>query len=116
MTNDELEEQQERLCADFKCECVPVNPSSKLGFALDTKDRVPMNGLRHPPQGDTNGWYVWGGEDFPIADDAFTPIHVIHLFDYRPEVIKFLGLPPGYRFLVAGDYVEVWFDSSLLTV
>lgn len=112
----ELAKQQQQLCMNFNCDCVPSDPSSKVGLALHTRERLPMNGLRHPPQGDTNGWYLWGGEEFPSGDDAFSPVHTAHLVHYSPQVIKFLGLPPGYRFLVAGEYVDVWFDSSLLKI
>jgi hypothetical protein len=31
-----------------------------------------------------------------------------------PQVAGFLGLPPGYRFLLAGDHVDVWYDEKLL--
>ena len=27
-----------------------------------------------------------------------------------------LRIPPGCRFLVAGDYIDVWFDESLFNV
>ena len=37
-------------------------------------------------------------------------------FSLCPEVLEFLGLPPGYRFLLAIDYVDVWYDPSLLNV
>jgi hypothetical protein len=30
--------------------------------------------------------------------------------------VRFLGLPPGWRFLVAGDYEDVWEEQSLLDV
>ncbi|WP_432444553.1 immunity protein Imm33 domain-containing protein [Rhizobium leguminosarum] len=23
---------------------------------------LPLNGLRHPPEAGTNGWFIWGGE------------------------------------------------------
>lgn len=113
---ERLAELQRHFCRQYGCECVLAGPDSKVGFALGTRDRVPLNGLRHPPQGDTNGWYLWGGEDFPSQDDAFSPLHTKHLIEYGPELLKFLGLPPGYRFLVAGDYVDVWFDPSLLNI
>lgn len=116
VTYERLAKDQQRLCSDFECEFVPSDPGSKVGIALNTTNRLPMNGLRHPPQGDTSGWYLWGGEEFPTDDDAFSPLHTIHLVNHIPEVIKFLGLPPGYGFLIAGDYVDVWFDASLLNV
>ena len=83
---------------------------------METKGNLPMNGLRHPPEGNMNGWYFWGGEEFPLDDHAFSPVHPHHLTQLSPEVIEFLGLPPGYRFLIAGDEVDVWFDPSLLDV
>lgn len=116
MKYEQLEKQQRGLCEELKHPYVPTSPDSKVGFELETKDLVPINGLRHPPQGDTNGWYIWGGEEFPSRDDSFSPVHTSHLIQLRPEVLKFLGLPPGYRFLLAGDYVDVWYDSSLLNV
>ena len=76
-------------------------------MALETQGRLPINGLRHPPEGDTTGWYLWGGEEFPSDDDSFSPVHTHHLIQLRPEVLKFLGLPPGFRFLIAGDYMDV---------
>ena len=66
--------------------------------------------------GETNGWYIWNGERFSTADDFFVPMHTGHVCGKYPEIVKLLGLPPGYRFLLAGDYLDVWFDSSLLEI
>lgn len=40
----------------------------------------------------------------------------MHLDQLCPEIQKFLGLPPGWRFLIAENYEDVWFDISLLDV
>lgn len=78
---------------------------------------LPLNGVRHPPEGDTTGWHIWAGEEFPEDADFFVPLHVIHLKDWRPGVLKFLGLPPGWRFLTdLHGYEDIWEDSSLLNV
>ena len=111
-----LEEQQRALCEEKGLEYVQADLDAKLGFAIATQGRVPINGLRHPPEGDTSGWYIWCGEDLSKAPDFFSPLHARHLLDRCPEAVRFLGLPPGARFLVAGDYVDVWFDESLLEV
>jgi len=75
-----------------------------------------MNGLRHPAQGDTSGWYLWCGEEFSTSTEFFQPLHASHVYEEFPDLGKLLGLPPGYRFLIAGDYVDVWYDPSLLNV
>ncbi len=77
---------------------------------------MPIHGLRHPVEGDTNGWYIWCGE-YSEADDFFQPLHVEHLEECLPEVLKLLPLPPGYRFVIDKDgYEDIWFDESLLDV
>jgi hypothetical protein len=57
----ELEKMQKGICRNHNCEFLSVPPESKLGVALETLGKSPINGLRHPPDKDTNGWYVWCG-------------------------------------------------------
>ena len=47
---------------------------------------------------------------------AFIVAHAFHLIEEYPELAPLLGLPPGYRFLKSGDYLDVWLDPSLLSV
>ena len=106
---------QKEICKQHKVLFYPSPSGNKVGIALNVRDRlVPINGLRHPPAGDTTGWYIWAGEEFSTDAEFFKPLHVEHLDDWCPEIRKFLGLPPGWRFLIAGDYEDVWFDPSLL--
>ena len=113
---EEIETEQRKLCSTYGVAFQRSAPDTKVGIALDTLVRVPVNGLRHPPEGDTNGWYIWGGEDLSSSPDFFQPLHTVHLVTRLPHIVKFLGLPPGYRFLVAGDYVDVWYDQDLLSL
>jgi hypothetical protein len=39
---------------------------------------------------------------------------VKHLKNYVPDIIPYLGLPPGYRLLLDGEHVDVWFDEKLM--
>lgn len=116
MNNNEMLEHQRAFCRERGHDCVPADPASKVGFAIQTQGLAPINGLRHPAQGDTNGWYIWCGEKLSSEPDFFSPLHTHHLAERCPEAIRFLGLPPGYRFLVAGEYIDVWFDPTLLEV
>ncbi|MEQ1698563.1 MAG: hypothetical protein ABMA25_00550 [Ilumatobacteraceae bacterium] len=86
-------------------------------MALNVRDGlVPLNGLRHPPEGDTTGWYLWAGEELSQEDDFFVPLHVEHLVQWCPDALPSLGLPPGWRFLIAPGYEDGWYDESLLDV
>lgn len=104
------------ICKKYDSPFVDSPSGLKIGIALNVKEGIyPINGLRHPPQGDTTGWYIWAGEQFSDDPDFFVPLHVEHLVDWCPDVIKYLGLAPGWRFLIAPpSYEDIWQDNSLL--
>jgi hypothetical protein len=110
-----IEEKQRTVCAQYGREFVACSPESKVGLAIETLGSKLINGLRHPPTDATNGWFIWGGE-YSSSPDFFSPLHTSHLEERLPQVIDFLGLPPGSRFVLADDYVYVWFDELLLNV
>src|SRR5260370_4153588 len=91
--------------------CLPNRFNS--GVAVHTLGNHPIHGVRHKPAGNTNGWYIWAGE-YSSAPDFFSPLHTAHMLEKASEVLNFLGLSPGCRFLLAKDYADVWFDSALL--
>jgi hypothetical protein len=89
----------------------------KVGLARNVRaGGQPLNGLRHPPEGDTTGWYIWAGKELSRAPDFFEAVHVLHLTEVCPSILRFVGLPPGWRFLTDGEYVDVWEDPSLLEI
>lgn len=108
---------QQEICHKYGSIYVPSPIHLKVGIALNVKTGIwPINGLRHPLEGDTSGWYIWAGEEMGIEDDFFQPLHIEHLESWCPGVIKYLGLAPGWRFLIAPEYEDVWEDESLLDV
>jgi hypothetical protein len=112
----DLEQKQREVCLKYGAEFSPPRPSEKVGIALHTLGQKPLNALRHPSQGDTCGWYIWGGIELSRASDFFKPLHVKHLDAECPEIIPFLGLAPGWRVLIAGENTDVWYYESLLHV
>jgi hypothetical protein len=57
---------------------------------------------------------VWAGEELSQSPDFFLPLHVEHLGEWCPEIEPYLALPPGWRFLIAPGYEDVWFDPDIL--
>ena len=108
-----VEQTQLELCARFGVKPFKPFENLKAGVALATLTQTPIHGLREHPTTSTNGWYIWAGE-FSDAPDFFDPLHAHHLHERCPDVMPYLALPPGYRFLIATGHEDVWFDPSLL--
>ena len=111
----ELLERQSEVCRCYGAAYYPAQEDAKVGVAENVRSGLlPLNGLRHLPEGDTSGWYIWAGEELSTARDFFVPLHIAHLRSWCPEVLPYLGLPPGWRFLIAPGYEDVWYDPALL--
>ena len=116
--NQDYTDKQLSLCKRFGVDCLSSADFQKVGVSgniLDQSWSWPVHGLRHQPHSEATGWYIWSGE-FSEAADFFQPLHVSHLTKYCEEALAYLGLPPGWRFLIAPDYEDVWFDEKLLDV
>ncbi len=112
--NSHIQKQKE-ICEKAKATWKPVNPKHKIGISGNL-DAQPVHGLRHPAEKGTTGWFIWTGE-YSTNDNFFKPIHAGHLLEERPELIKYLGLPPGYRFLIDNNgHEDIWEDQELLKV
>lgn len=118
MSQTSIEEVQKALCEKFEAEYLPSPRGLKIGIASNVIDGLlPINGVRHPPEGDTTGWYVWAGGEPSDDPDFFKPLHVEHINDVCPAISGYLGLAPGWRFLIdTNGYEDVWFDKNLLDI
>ena len=108
---------QAEICRKHGTPWDPTDPEQIVGLARNVGTGLqPVNGLRHPPKDGTSGWYIWAGEELSQTSDFFEPTHATHLATRSPEVIQYLGLGPGWRFLLAPGQVDVWYDPTLLKV
>ena len=106
---------QIKLCEKVGAKPYACPPELKVGISRSALDgELPLNGLRHLDVKDTTGWYIWGGTELSQAENFFLPMHVSHLKERCALALKFLLLPPGWRFLTDGSYEDTWFDPSLL--
>jgi hypothetical protein len=114
MKEDWLQKQLD-VCRRSGAEATPAPDHLKVGISPNVREGLqPLNGMRIAPEGDTTGWYIWAGEQYSEDPDFFVPLHVTHLPLWCPAALPYLQLPPGWRFLVAPGYEDVWFDESLL--
>lgn len=106
--------EQLAICQRYGVQPFPVDPNEKLGIARNVRTGLlPINGVRTSPEGGTCGWYIWAGDEMLEDPDFFEPLHVAHLPEWCADAMRFLLLPPGWRFLIAGEHVDVWFDPEV---
>ena len=109
-----LEKEQKLICEKFSASFQSCDLNLKVGISLNVKDGVrPLNGLRIKEEAGTSGWYIWAGE-WSEDPDFFVPLHGHHLPQWANEVMHYLGLPEGWRFLIDEGYEDVWEEPQLL--
>lgn len=101
------------VCIRVGVQAKPPAPGDKLGLSRSARSQKPIHGLRVNPTEGTSGWYIWAG-DMSDAEDFFEPSHICHIPETCPIAGPFLSLPPGWRFLTDGEYMDVWFDPDLV--
>ena len=118
--DDRVVQAQRQVCERYGVPYVPTRPNLKIGLNLNG-EQYPINGLREPLETAYDklaGWWIWNGErvDSQASFSAleWDALHAAHLADQCPEALPYLALPPGWRFLIATDYEDVWEDPSLL--
>lgn len=105
-------ERQKEICLVYNSKWNPINKKLLIGVSANLNND-PINGLRHPAEKGTTGWFIWTGE-YSENSDFFQPVHAEHLLQNRPDVIKYLGLDVGFRFLTDNkNYQDVWHDEKL---
>lgn len=114
-----IQHQQKAVCDNLKIDWLPVGINAMIAFNESLlSDTLPINGLRLPKIDNIEGWYLWSGGDIPQEDEIFfKPLHVGHLLKQRPIVLKYLGLPEGWRFQIDDNgYEDIWLDESILNI
>jgi hypothetical protein len=115
MESTKVSREQRKVCDRFGVKPWPVSRDFRVGVARNVKpDSLFVHGLRQPPEGETTGWYVWAGEERPTEPGFFSQLHLNHLLEWCPKTWRYLALPPGWRFRIAPDAEDVWYDPSLL--
>lgn len=113
---DGLTQLQEDVCRKYDAAFAKPELDGIVGVAENINTGLrPLNGLRHSRAGDTTGWYLWAGDYSPKAD-FFKPMHMRHVIEAYPALAPYLGLPPGWRFLIDPEqnYEDVWRDDNLI--
>jgi hypothetical protein len=110
-------DEQRKICIRNGSPFSPVDFSLTVGVSKDLMSgAMPINGLRHPPDIGTTGWFLWSGTELNSNQNYFVPTHLYHLLASGKLFLPYLALAPGWRFLTDGISEDVWYDQKLLNV
>ena len=106
---EELISEQKLLCEEFKSSYIKVSGDDVVAVAVNTLNQEPIVGIRKKPEPEENvAWFIYGGE-MGEGEDFFETMTVRELQDILPEVLPYLALAEGFRFMIDHeDYEDVW--------
>ena len=110
---DELIAEQKLLCEEFGSSYIELKGDDVVAVAVTSLNKEPIVGIRKKPETAENiSWYIYGGE-LTEGDDAFETMTIKKLQDILPEVLPYLALEEGYRFMIDfEDYEDVWKEGD----
>lgn len=106
--NDKLiTENQQRICDKYQLPAQPPEPM--VALAIGSLQASPIYGTRIVlPENGTISWFIHCGEHSE-ALDFYQPLHAEHLRDMLPQVLAYLALPSGAKFILDREgYEDVW--------
>ncbi|WP_445115933.1 immunity protein Imm33 domain-containing protein [Acinetobacter sp. WZC-1] len=107
MLQDFIEEQK-LVCEEFDSAYIKVSEEDVIALATQTLTREPIVGLRKKPADDGVAWFIYGGE-LEEGEDFFETMTVRELEKILPEVVPYLALEEGFRFMIdRDDYEDIW--------
>ena len=111
----EFIEEQKLLCEEFDSAYIKVNADDEVAIAIKTLDQELIVGIRKKVEaGSKVAWYIYGGELEDGEENLFEIVTITQLLEIFPDVLPYLALEEGFRFMIdQDDYEDVWKADAL---
>lgn len=104
---------QSQVCSQYQCNIDFPTFSQKVVISDGVLDDEPIQAVRYSEPSHMTGWYLTTSQYSGDPDS----LHVIYYYDLvfrKPELLKYLALPIGYRFSIYKNELDVWFDEVIV--
>jgi hypothetical protein len=107
-------EGQHSICKRVGADFEPPSPAQMVSISVGVLEgQRPLEGVRYPAPPHMSGWYLttktYSGDIKDLRVE-----HLCHVTAKRPELTRYLALPPGFRFNLSKTADEVFFDRAVL--
>jgi hypothetical protein len=98
-----------------KLKIAPLFPtfSQDIVISKGIYEGLPVNAVRYPSPGHMTGWWLTT-DLYDGKIESLMNVHFYHVAFKRPDILRFLALPHGFRFYSDTNSQEVWFDPTVL--
>lgn len=104
--------EQEEMCKKFNASPIFPTFSQKIVISKGVYEGLTIEAVRYPSPDHMTGW--WLTTDLYDGNvKSLMTVHYFHVAFKRPDLIKYLALPHGFRFF-AGKEDDVWLDQKVL--
>ena len=105
-----INDKQHQICARHGLHAQA--PEAMVAVALGSLEQSPIHGTRIAlPENGTISWFIHCGEHSDAAD-FYQPLHTAHLQEVLPQVLDYLALPSGAKFIIDREgYEDVWMEE-----
>ncbi|MFC5476003.1 hypothetical protein [Paraherbaspirillum soli] len=101
---------QHQICNKVGAEFFPPRLDQMVVISDGVYEGDDVEGVRYPSPDHMSGWWLttdrYNGEI-----ETLRTVHAHHVSAKRPDLVKFLALPFGYRFF--SPQSDVWFDEKV---
>lgn len=100
---------QHDLCSRVGAEFAPPRPDQMIVISEGVYEGDPVEGVRYPSPPHMSGWWLTT-DRYNDDINSLKTVHSHHVTEKRPDLVRFLALPSGYRFFSTEG--NVWFDEE----
>ncbi|KFF17459.1 hypothetical protein IW22_20890 [Chryseobacterium sp. JM1] len=104
--------QQGEIC--WQQNLIPLFPNFNQSVVISdgVYEGKDIEGIRYASPQDESGWYLIT-DDYNEDIKSLKMVHFYHVAFARPDILKYLALPFGYRFLMKGGKFEINKDEEV---
>ncbi|MBJ6362368.1 hypothetical protein ACFOQM_13825 [Paenibacillus sp. GCM10012307] len=103
--------EQEDICAKFDVNPVFPQFSQNIVISKGVYEGLGIDAIRYSSPEHMTGWWLTT-DLYDDNTDSLMNVHYFHVAFNRPDLLKYLALPCGYRFYITNSEEDIWFDEN----
>ncbi|AZA80219.1 hypothetical protein EG359_10380 [Chryseobacterium joostei] len=102
---------QSEICSHYGLSIIFPNFNQMVVISQGVYEGKDIEGIRYESPEHMSGWWLIT-DDYNDNIESLMTVHYHHIAFSRPDILKYLALPFGYRFLIENDEVEISKDDE----